>query len=262
MNKLISIVLISLMMTACGNSKRAVQDQQGEHPDMAHNSRNALDWEGVYRGIIPCASCEGIKVELVLFFDDTYQIAYQYLGKDPQVFRSSGALLWDERGGTISLGSESPAHHYQVGEGFVAQLDMDGQKISGALAENYVLKKLDRTDLTNRQWHLVEIFGQTVHLDAEGGQNPHLVFLPGEGRVAGNAGCNNFFGAYVLEEGSRIRFSGLGSTLMACPDMELERRFMEVLEMTDNYLLLGDTLMLHKARMAPLARLESVYFKQ
>ena len=34
-----------------------------------HNSQNSLDWEGVYKGILPCADCDGIETEIVINSD-------------------------------------------------------------------------------------------------------------------------------------------------------------------------------------------------
>ena len=56
--------------------------------------------------------------------------------------------------------------------------------------------------------------------------------------------------------GAASPFSGIAATLRACPDMETESQFFEVLVMTDNYAIAGMRLSLHKARMAPLARFE------
>ncbi len=52
-------------------------------------------------------------------------------------------------------------------------------------------------------------------------------------RVAGNAGCNRFFGNYTLA-GLELEFGPLGSTMMACPEavMTQERRFLRALEQT------------------------------
>ena len=60
-----------------------------------------------------------------------------------------------------------------------------------------------------------------------------------------------------MKDGGRIAFSGIAATLRACPDMETESQFFEVLGMTDNYAIAGMRLSLHKARMAPLARFEA-----
>lgn len=51
-----------------------------------------------------------------------------------------------------------------------------------------------------------------------------------EGRVAGNAGCNRFFGSYEADGGS-LRIGALGTTRMACiPEMMAdEKRFLDAL---------------------------------
>lgn len=53
----------------------------------SHNSQNSLDWQVTYKGITPCADCEGIETEVVLNKDLTYLIKTKYLGKgDGKVF--------------------------------------------------------------------------------------------------------------------------------------------------------------------------------
>jgi heat shock protein HslJ len=70
----------------------------------------------------------------------------------------------------------------------------------------------------------------------------------------GNGSCNNIFGPYELLEGNRITFGNTASTMMACPDMQIEKEFLEVLRIVDNYSISDSTLSIQKARMAPLAR--------
>jgi hypothetical protein len=41
--------------------------------------------------------------------------------------------------------------------------------------------------------------------------------------------------------------------------MDIESRFLKALEMTDNFNLVGDTLIFNRAKMAPLARFKTVY---
>lgn len=52
-------------------------------------------------------------------------------------------------------------------------------------------------------------------------------------RIAGNAGCNRYFGNYTLA-GPELELGPLGSTMMACPEavMDQERRFLRALEKT------------------------------
>jgi heat shock protein HslJ len=70
----------------------------------------------------------------------------------------------------------------------------------------------------------------------------------------GNGSCNNIFGLYELKEGNQITFGNTASTMMACPDMEMEKTFLEILRAVDNYSVTDSTLSLNKAKMAPLAR--------
>ena len=109
----------------------------------SHNSQNAIDWQGIYKGITPCADCEGIETEVILNTDLTYVIKTKYLGKgDGKVFEEKGRFVWDQTGGSISLqGSKGGPSQYKVGENRLIHLDMDGNVIKGPLAEMYVLKK-------------------------------------------------------------------------------------------------------------------------
>lgn len=111
--------------------------------------------------------------------------------------------------------------------------------------------KASQNTLTG-QWQLVELMGHPIKAE----KAPNLEFNE-EGRVSGFAGCNRFFGD-VEVKGLSIHFGQLGATMMACPDMQIESKFMQVLEKADNYSLGNDSLSLNKARMAPLARFERV----
>ncbi|MFO1311748.1 MAG: META domain-containing protein [Burkholderiales bacterium] len=48
--------------------------------------------------------------------------------------------------------------------------------------------------------------------------------------VSGSGGCNNIVGGFTLE-GERPRFTGMGSTMMMCPEgMDQEREFLKMLD--------------------------------
>lgn len=113
-------------------------------PDPAHNSRNALDWAGIYRGVLPCADCEGIKTEIRLFYDLSYVMTVVYLGRDDAVFVEEGSFAWDEAGLVITLGDTNGTNtpnRYHVGENILFKLDAEGRRIRGALEELYMLRK-------------------------------------------------------------------------------------------------------------------------
>lgn len=112
-----------------------------ESIDDGHNSRNSLEWNGVYTGTIPCANCEGIEVSITLNTDETYQVSYKYLGKPGEPEVSAGKFTWDDAGYMITLDSKDLPPYYKVGENQLFQLDMEGNPITGEHADMYVLRK-------------------------------------------------------------------------------------------------------------------------
>ena len=121
-------------LSACGSPANAI--------DAAHNSRNSIDWAGVYSGVIPSASGSGINVEIVLNNNGTYNISYQYIDHPEDIFSESGNFNWNSAGSAIKLDVKDLPPHYQVGENMLIQLDMAGKKITGAFADNYILTKV------------------------------------------------------------------------------------------------------------------------
>ncbi len=117
------------------------------------------------------------------------------------------------------------------------------------------------SQITGKYWKVVELNGQKIKVDASATKEPHLNLKSEGNRLTGHSGCNSFFGGFTLNPGNKITFSQIGSTRMACPNMETESQLFQVLGEVDNYIINGDTLLLNKAKMAPLARLEAVYLK-
>ncbi|WP_246075258.1 copper resistance protein NlpE [Gracilimonas mengyeensis] len=109
---------------------------------MAHTSQNALDWSGTYSGTLPCASCPGIQTTLVLNEDGTYQLTTHYRDEaKPNTVKNVGTFSWDDNGQVITLNNQEAPNQYFLGENYLAKLDMEGQRITGELAEQYVLRK-------------------------------------------------------------------------------------------------------------------------
>ena len=108
-----------------------------------HNSQNSLDWQGVYKGILPCADCDGIETEIVINSDLTFVKRTKYLGKeDIKGIEEKGSFTWNKGGSTIILqGINEESNQYKVGENTLTCLDMEGEIITGDLAQNYILKK-------------------------------------------------------------------------------------------------------------------------
>ncbi len=241
------IFLTFIMLYGCNSSKKQHEEPQAAGIVDTHNSQNALDWDGFYTGTLPCADCEGIYTTITLNTDGNYIKKNVYLGKSDAAFEESGSFTWNDAGTTITLKQANEPYSYFVGENTLTALDMEGNKITGEPANNYVLHK-KFIALTGVKWKLIKLNGKDVSND-----RAYISFSEDNSRVSGNGGCNGFGGEYTTQEGNRISMSKLMSTMMACPDMETETNLHKALEIVDNYAILNDTLSLNKARMAPLA---------
>ncbi|NTV93763.1 MAG: copper resistance protein NlpE [Chlorobiaceae bacterium] len=67
------------------------------------NSETSLDWNGTYKGILPCADCQGVETALTLHKEKTYLLESRYLGKGKQIFVDQGTFSWNAQGNTIQL---------------------------------------------------------------------------------------------------------------------------------------------------------------
>ncbi len=87
----------------------------------------------------------------------------------------------------------------------------------------------------NGSWHITEVEGETVPKDME--NQPFIVFNIAEGTIHGNAGCNIFNGSYTTDSISQssIMFPGTITTMMSCPDLEMERHIMEALNSVSSF---------------------------
>jgi copper homeostasis protein (lipoprotein) len=251
-------LIIVMMAYSCSSEKVVEQEKALEiNQSMASNSKNSLDWKGVYKGITPCADCEGIETSITLKSDETYKRSIKYLGKEDNYFFDEGIFVWNEAGSKVTLeAKDGNTQQYQVGENVLFHLDQDGNRITGDLAENYKLAK-NPVDprLEDKKWILKELMGNPFK-QIEGNKEAFLLFEMETSTFSGNGSCNNIFGSYELKDGNRVSFGNAASTMMACQDMETERTFVEMLSKVDNYSISEGTLSLNKAKMAPLARFE------
>lgn len=273
--KIVTLISLSFLIVSCvKKAKEEVTDEMVVDSTEIivrneHNAKNSLDYIGQYQGIVPCADCEGIETSLLLEDDKNYVLKTNYLGrKNVAVNEVRGLYSWNEAGNTIILsGIENAPNQYFVSENYLTQLDLEGHKISGELAAEYVLHKKSVSEelsaistkqhkITGVKWKLVELNGKPVTHNAN---KEMFIQLNKDNRYAAFAGCNQMTGGFELNEDAlRIKFTKGASTLMACPDMTTEQEFAETLEKVDNYSINGNNLSLNRARMAPLARFEAI----
>lgn len=251
-----SFLLVALLFSASACEPPKQTTQEIRIADPAHTSQNSFDWQGVYTGTLPCADCEGILTTLILREGLNYTLETNYLGRTGETQTKTGTFGWNASGHIVTLENVDettfPAY-YAVGENHVTRLDLQGNKIEGELADKYTLIK-DQSGITEKYWKLIELNGSEIASPSAAGNETYMLLKAANKLLMGNGGCNSFNGAYEISDGSRISFSKIASTLMACSGVETEGQLFAVFDMTDNFSVKGDTLSLNKAKMSPLAR--------
>lgn len=123
--------------------------------DSGDNSSTVLsdDLAGsVYRGVIPCADCEGILYKLSLDKDNSFETSSIYIGKSNRPFIDHGS--WKVEDTLLVLqGDSGNTRTLAVGDSILTILDGDQKPITGSLADHYVLqKKMAPADSTRQRW--------------------------------------------------------------------------------------------------------------
>ena len=251
-NSFIFLILSVLIIgVAACNSQKKVAKTSGISAD---NSKTSLDWIGIYQGILPCADCPGINTQLILNRDMTFKVKTNYLERGVGV-ETEGKFSWNKESNIITLDSNYP-QKYLVGENKLFSLDREGNRITGDLADRFILRK-ETIELTGRNWKLIMLDGKSVRSNAK---QPFMILNTKENRVSGNTGCNNFFGTYELIDKNGIKFSSMGMTKMACIGDNPEEEYMDVLAKTTNYILTVNELILKDKNGKSLAKFEEDYF--
>ena len=112
--------------------------------------------------------------------------------------------------------------------------------------------------ITDKYWKLITLDRKPVTM--ADGQEREVFFTlkSNDNTVTGFAGCNHFNGTFTLEEGNRIKFGTIATTMKACDGVTDEHTLLQVFDQADNYTLVDDDLSLNIGRRAPLAVFKSV----
>jgi len=102
----------------------------------------------------------------------------------------------------------------------------------------------DSTTLYQYLWKLTEVQGITVPLSS----NAYILLLPDQkSKVNGNTSCNLMSGNFELNGTSGIKFTAFATTRRACtdnPTMDIEKKFLDALGLTTNWLVKDTQLVL------------------
>lgn len=248
---IMSATIFALSMSACNTKKSDSQKVS----TTTENASVETGWSGIYTGNLPCADCSGIQTKVELRKDLTYTMETKYVGKSDEIFKTAGEFQWNAQDSTITFDNTL------LGQSLVEKntlvILVNGKKETGDLADNYILRKVDLA-LVEKYWKLIELFGNPVTAENTP-REAHIIFNMDDNRFSGDAGCNRFSGSFQLKDPDRIVFSQAVSTRMMCINgMDTEDKFLQVLNTADSYIIKNDTLILNRARMAPLARFVAV----
>lgn len=97
------------------------------------------------------------------------------------------------------------------------------------------MKKTATLSDIDGEWTIVNINGQPLQI-TDGSQQPFIGFDTNNGNIYGNSGCNRIIASLDRKaKPGTIRFDHIGSTLMACPDMETETKILAALSEVRSY---------------------------
>jgi len=118
------------------------------------------------------------------------------------------------------------------------------------------VRNLGTANLKNTFWSLRELNGKSTRVYKVEREIHFLIKQ--DNNIKGFSGCNNFLGNSYTNNDS-IQFSNMGSTLMMCENIDLEREYFQALEKTNKFKIYGEYLYLYNEEKL-LAKFESVYF--
>lgn len=105
--------------------------------DTAHSARTSLDWNGLYKGSVPCDDCAGTNLLLELKMDGQYSLGRSYEDKMSATVMEEGSISWNEVGNTVEI----EEFYFFVAENQLFLVDQEGQRIVDEEGNPYTLSK-------------------------------------------------------------------------------------------------------------------------
>ncbi|MCD8072322.1 MAG: copper resistance protein NlpE [Alistipes sp.] len=146
MNRLIFAIIFSLLAGSCGQNAKKITDTNVAAAIDHASQKEAADYRGTYHGTIPCADCDGIEVTLWIKEGGQFELKTRHIapreGMDDIHTQYEGKYKWDAAGNMITLQNiTTQPNKYLYHDGMLIQLDINGNRIQGPLADRYVLRK-------------------------------------------------------------------------------------------------------------------------
>ena len=133
-------------MVACNSQTRRQAADQVENAvtETVQTVKAARNIAGTYKGTMPTASGSGMEVTIVISGTDAFKKSFSYVeDDDSRSYENSGLFVWNDAGTIITLVGDDVPNQYLVGDNTLTQLDTEGNRITGDLAKQYVLRKVN-----------------------------------------------------------------------------------------------------------------------
>lgn len=211
-------------------------------------AKNSLAYLGAYKGRMNCDNCP--SGDVVLELSEEFNYIMTVTDRRGKAREHKGTFSWRKSGDGIVLDNlQGLPNTFKVADGKLtlinneqAQPDAVLSKMPEAEAAKTDAPKSKQTDITSIGWRLAE--NQVAGVKPVRGKEKFLRFK-NDGSFGASAGCNSIGGKFKIS-GSKITFSDVISTRMACDDMTDEQRLVAAFDDADNYVANKKVLQLRK----------------
>lgn len=245
--KNIFLFIVILFLTACGETKQVASKKEEEKKQtaLAESLQQKMD-AGIdlfAKGSSPASWTLEMDFERIINFRSLDGADYKSTPVAPVENATSKTTAYTtkaNKGNMVITLYDEKCSDAISGEKFNKKItvEVDGKRYEGCG------QYLADTKLSGK-WILDKVGIKTVEAAEFAKGLPELVFDLAGGKISGHDGCNNITGTMEVR-GSRIKFSAIGSTKMACPSNKKDNEFVQkISDQVANYYFKDGVLILY-----------------
>lgn len=212
-----SVFVIAVLLIACGRPEAVntmeEMNQSVEGVPLPGPSLIDSNLYGTYRGVLPCADCEGVQYKLSLSSDDQFELKEYHADHSCEECTHRGNFNFDKERKRLRLPLDGKQMRFQFKDEFLFLLDEGGEPVVGEISESTFLSK-SPLNFISAIWSLDSIAGNMVADSLQ--KRTHLRFLP-DNNFTYTGGCNECRGNYQSMIDGEIGLRSGACTKVACP---------------------------------------------